>query len=90
MDLLIHKVVFNTPHTLLSVFRHPSYTGFFYWGIGLQIALLNPVCLVGYTAALYTFFSGRIKYEEQTLVDMFGNEYIEYRSKTYTFIPFIA
>lgn len=41
--------------------RHPSYFGFFWWGLGTQVVLGNGLCLVGYAAVLWKFFSARIK-----------------------------
>ena len=41
--------------------RHPSYFGFFWWGIGTQIVLGNVFCLVGYTVVLWRFFRRRIE-----------------------------
>ena len=41
--------------------RHPSYFGFFWWGIGTQIVLGNIFCLVGYTLVLWRFFRRRIE-----------------------------
>ncbi|TPX43513.1 protein-S-isoprenylcysteine O-methyltransferase [Synchytrium endobioticum] len=61
-------------HGVYSVLRHPSYTGFFYWGIGLQVMAANPVCLVGYTVALWSFFYNRVQYEEMTLARFFGQD----------------
>ena len=40
--------------------RHPSYFGFFWWGIGSQLVLGNVVCLIGYALVLWRFFSARI------------------------------
>ena len=42
-------------------FRHPSYAGFFYWALGTQLVLQNPVSFVFYAAVLYKFFSRRIR-----------------------------
>ena len=67
--------------------RHPSYTGFFYWSVGLQIMLMNPISLVLYLYALVTFYSYRIPHEEAKLVEFFGSKYKEYRNKTFVFIP---
>jgi protein-S-isoprenylcysteine O-methyltransferase len=67
--------------------RHPSYTGFFYWGIGTQLLLMNPISLIGYAVVLFRFFKERISYEENTLVDFFGNEYIEYRKTAKLYFP---
>ena len=41
--------------------RHPSYFGFFWWGLGTQIVLGNFVCLTGYLVVLWRFFSHRIR-----------------------------
>lgn len=41
--------------------RHPSYFGFFWWGLGTQLVLGNAVCLTGYVIALWRFFSHRIR-----------------------------
>ena len=52
---------FSLAHSTSSVFRHPSYAGFFYYSIGAQIALQNPVSTIGFTLALHRFFSQRIR-----------------------------
>lgn len=46
---------------IYGLLRHPSYFGFFWWGIGTQIMLGNPVCTVGYACVLWMFFSSRIR-----------------------------
>lgn len=76
-------------HGVYAIFRHPSYTGFFYWGVALQIMLFNPVCAVAYAYALHSFFSTRIPEEEETLVGFFGQDYINYSKTSSIFIPFI-
>jgi protein-S-isoprenylcysteine O-methyltransferase len=43
--------------------RHPSYFGFWWWGLGTQLVLGNVVCLVGYAVVLWRFFRGRIESE---------------------------
>jgi len=67
--------------------RHPAYTGFFYWGVGTQILLMNPISLIGYAVVLYRFFRDRISHEEKLLVDFFGNDYVEYRKTSKVYIP---
>ena len=47
-------------HGLYHYFRHPSYFGFFWWGIGSQLMLGNTVCFLGYTGVLWFFFKKRI------------------------------
>lgn len=69
--------------------RHPSYMGFFWWAIGTQLLLLNPVSLAGFVVVLWLFFHHRIVYEEKLLIQFFGNEYVQYRNRTPVLIPFI-
>ncbi|KAL8855082.1 MAG: hypothetical protein Q9221_000279 [Calogaya cf. arnoldii] len=69
--------------------RHPSYFGFFWWGLGTQLVMGNLVCLVGYAVVLWRFFSLRIASEERLLVAFFGAEYIHYRDTTAVGIPMI-
>jgi protein-S-isoprenylcysteine O-methyltransferase len=58
----------NDDHELVTTglykyFRHPSYFGFFWWGVGTQVMLGNTVCFLGYTGVLWYFFSRRISRE---------------------------
>jgi hypothetical protein len=55
--------------------RHPSYFGWFWWSIGTQILLQNPLSVVAYSYASWSFFKGRIEYEERTLCAQFPGEY---------------
>ena len=41
--------------------RHPSYFGFFWWGLGTQVVLNNTICLAGYIVVLWRFFDHRIR-----------------------------
>lgn len=52
-------------HTLItngvySFFRHPSYTGYFYFSIGGQLMIGNFISAVAFFAALARFFHKRI------------------------------
>ncbi|KAF5333468.1 hypothetical protein D9611_002422 [Ephemerocybe angulata] len=92
-----HAVAFNKrkDHVLVTDgvyawFRHPSYAGFFYWGIGTQLLLQNPICFVLYACLLWRFFYYRLKFEEANLIKFFGNEYKEYRARVKVWIPFIG
>lgn len=73
-----------------SYFRHPSYVGWFYWSIGTQVILCNPVCIVGYTIASWRFFRERIEEEELSLIHFFAEAYVEYKNKVPTGLPFIS
>ncbi|CAE1299531.1 ICMT [Acanthosepion pharaonis] len=82
-------------HTLVtygvySLFRHPAYVGWFYWSIGTQLILCNPLCLVGYTVVTWRFFRERIYEEEIYLLNFFGEDYFEYQKKVGTGLPFIT
>ncbi|KAK0389131.1 hypothetical protein NLU13_2706 [Sarocladium strictum] len=82
-------------HTLVtrgvySFVRHPSYFGFFWWGLGTQLVLGNLFCFCAYAAVLWVFFRDRIEHEEDKLVDFFGQDYQRYRKRVPTRIPFIS
>lgn len=81
-----HKLVTSGVY---SLFRHPSYVGWFYWSIGTQVVLCNPVCLVGYSVASWLFFKERIEDEEESLVQFFGEDYVEFKKSVGTGLPFI-
>ncbi|ORZ08010.1 Isoprenylcysteine carboxyl methyltransferase family-domain-containing protein, partial [Lobosporangium transversale] len=74
---------------IYSLLRHPSYFGFYYWALGSQLMMMNPICFVGYGAVLHYFFSDRIFQEEQLLIRFFGQDYRDYKAKTKTGLPFI-
>ena len=74
---------------IYRILRHPSYFGFFWWGLGTQILLGNHICLLAYTAILWKFFASRIMKEEKFLVKFFGQDYVQYRERTPVLIPFI-
>jgi protein-S-isoprenylcysteine O-methyltransferase len=55
----------NEGHELVSTglyayLRHPSYFGFFWWGLGTQVVLGNSISLVAYALVLWYFFKTRI------------------------------
>ncbi|XP_050428035.1 protein-S-isoprenylcysteine O-methyltransferase [Adelges cooleyi] len=81
-----HSLVTNGVY---SWFRHPSYVGWFYWSIGTQWIMINPVCIVAYALASWKFFKERIYYEEMTLLNFFGENYVSYQKKVGIGLPFI-
>jgi len=54
-----HELVTSGVYSLV---RHPSYFGFFWWGVGTQVFLANPLSTVVFMAVLWRFFSYRIQY----------------------------
>jgi protein-S-isoprenylcysteine O-methyltransferase len=81
-----HKLV---THGIYQYLRHPSYFGWYWYTVGGQILLFNPLCIAAYAFVAYKFFEDRIETEEEALIRFFGNDYREYRAKTIVGIPFI-
>ncbi|GAB1289298.1 Protein-S-isoprenylcysteine O-methyltransferase [Apodemus speciosus] len=69
--------------------RHPSYVGWFYWSIGTQVMLCNPICGVVYALTVWRFFRDRTEEEEISLIHFFGDEYLDYKKRVPTGLPFI-
>lgn len=81
-------------HELVTVgvyrlFRHPSYVGWFYWSIGTQLLLCNPICLLAYSVISWQFFRDRIEREELRLITFF-KDYVDYQRRVGTGLPFIS
>ncbi|KAF5363925.1 hypothetical protein D9756_000475 [Leucocoprinus leucothites] len=81
-----HKLVTDG---IYAWFRHPSYAGFFYWALGTQLVLQNPVSFSLYSFLLWRFFYYRTRAEERALIKFFGQDYVGYRRRVGTKIPFI-
>lgn len=69
-----------------GVLRHPSYCGYWWWAVGTQVMLGNPVCTVGFGLVLWGFFKSRIRGEER-LLSQFFPDYQEYRKVSWVGIP---
>jgi len=67
--------------------RHPAYFGFFWWAIGTQILLFNPLMCAAFYLSTLSFFKTRIEYEESTLIAQYPDDYIAYRRRTPVYIP---
>ena len=92
-----HKISYSkaNDHELItygiySLSRHPSYFGFFIWSVGIEVMCCNPICTVAFTYILFKFFKDRILTEEQTLIQFFGEKYLEYKKNVPILIPFIS
>ncbi|KAF5387968.1 hypothetical protein D9615_000507 [Tricholomella constricta] len=72
-----------------SWFRHPSYAGFYYWALGTQLVLQNPLTFVLFAILLWRFFYYRTRAEENALIKFFGDDYVKYRQHVGTKIPFV-
>lgn len=51
--------------------------------------IANPVCSIIYAIAAWKFFSDRIMEEELTLINFFGEQYVNYQNKVGIGIPLI-
>lgn len=70
--------------------RHPMYSGTIIMIIGLALMATNNIgtsLLFGYIYA--NFLIDRIDREENFLVGIFGNEYVDYVKRTKMLIPFL-
>lgn len=76
---------------LVSIFIYSTTyeKGWFYWAIAVTMVLCNPISFLGFTGFLWDFFRDRIEFEEKELVKQFGNDYIEYRKRVRSGIPFV-
>lgn len=76
-------------HGVYAICRHPSYVGWFWWSIGTQLVLINPLCVCAYAAVSWSFFKSRIEEEELTLLNFFEHDYVDYMNSVPTGLPFI-
>ena len=69
--------------------RHPSYSASLLSFGGYGISLNNWISLIVITMSVAFAFLIRIRIEEKTLTDHFGDEYVEYKNRTKRLIPFV-
>jgi len=80
-----HRLV---KHGVYKYIRHPAYLGTFLFGSGITLffsSLFGFLLMVG----LLLSYLYRIKNEEHMLIQIFGEEYQEYKKRTKKVIPFI-
>ncbi|MHA2426331.1 MAG: methyltransferase family protein [Candidatus Thorarchaeota archaeon] len=80
-----HKLV---SHGYYKHIRHPIYTGEIFRNYCIPF-ILSAVWGVVFMTIAIIFLLFRIRIEERMLVEAFGEEYDEYRSKTKKLIPYI-
>jgi protein-S-isoprenylcysteine O-methyltransferase Ste14 len=69
--------------------RHPSYTGFLMYYLGLGLIMQNWICLSILTIAPLVVVLLRIKQEELVLSGHFGDQYKAYTQKTWKLFPYL-
>lgn len=74
---------------LYGIVRHPSYTGFALWTLGLQLVVGNYISFLLFSAVVFQFFKMRIAVEERHLLKFFGDEYKAYKQRVPSGIPFV-
>lgn len=72
-----------------SYVRHPTYLFSLVSFIGFGISLNDWLSLALISFVMIFAFLNRIKVEEKTLIEHFGNEYMDYKNRTCRLIPFI-
>jgi protein-S-isoprenylcysteine O-methyltransferase Ste14 len=78
-----HQLIINGIYRWI---RHPMYTGFLVFGLGLLLLFANILgCAYFPAVAIMIYF--RLPSEEALLIDEFGEEYVEYRKTTSALIP---
>jgi len=80
-----HKLISRGPYRII---RHPRYLGIMMLYLGLSLLFLSQIALI---LTFITFFViiWRISDEEKLLQQQFGNEWDEYKKRTYNFIPYL-
>jgi protein-S-isoprenylcysteine O-methyltransferase Ste14 len=74
---------------MYSYMRHPSYLGSLISFLGNGFVLNNWIGLAVSFIPVLIAFLYRIKVEEELLVLNFGQEYLDYKKKTWRLIPFV-
>ncbi len=69
--------------------RHPGYLGTILFFVGSGIATANFITTLLILAAIFPTFVRRIAVEERMLTDQLGEEYSDYKAKTWKLIPFV-
>lgn len=79
-----HELVTTGPYAYV---RHPIYTGLILSAFGVLLAGIIFGIVIFIIACIV--FSFRIKKEEHIMLQLFPNEYPEYKKNTWTLVPFI-
>src|ERR1700738_5307928 len=76
-----------SPTGIYRKIRHPMYPAFWLWAVAQACLLPNWIAgLAGLVGFGFLFF-GRVRREEQMMLETFGDDYRHYMSRTYRIIP---
>jgi len=81
-------------HTLITTgiykyIRHPGYLSDFLIFIGTALAMSNLITIITISVTFSAAYTYRIHIEEKMLIEIFGEQYIEYQKTSKRLIPFI-
>ena len=74
-------------HGVFRYIRHPMYAAHLLWGIAQALLLHNWIEGLAFLVSFFPLYFRRIQYEEQMLLDHFGEEYRSYMNQTGRIIP---
>ncbi|SEW11290.1 Isoprenylcysteine carboxyl methyltransferase (ICMT) family protein [Chitinophaga sp. YR573] len=81
-----HKII---QQGLYKYLRHPSYLGSLFSFLGNGFALNNWYGMLIVFIPVTLAFMNRMRVEEELLISNFGQEYIDYKKRTWRLIPFV-
>ena len=81
-----HKIIKAGPYKVL---RHPSYTGAYIAMLGSAVFLHSITGILIFGIGMLLVYHLRIKTEEQTLIQNFKEEYLNYKKNTYKMFPLV-
>jgi protein-S-isoprenylcysteine O-methyltransferase Ste14 len=67
--------------------RHPSYTGMYIYGLGYALSFHSILCIILIISAVWFSTYSRILVEEEVLESHFGEDYQEYKRKSWKLFP---
>jgi protein-S-isoprenylcysteine O-methyltransferase Ste14 len=83
---LDQRVVQHGPYRFI---RHPAYSGTFLTMFGVGLAMTNWASLISLLLCVFLGHFYRVRIEEDALIHMIGQPYIEYMQRTKRFIPLV-
>ena len=89
VNLAIHDNQRLIKSGLYKYIRHPSYTGSLLSFLGLGVSFNNWISLLIIIIPVLISFIYRINIEEQLMLELFGEEYSEYKKSSRRLIPLI-